>query len=72
MPGAPVTMASPHYTHVACDLSDAAARRELVASLPAATAFVHAAGILATGGLDALDAERGRAMWDLHVAAAKR
>jgi NAD(P)-dependent dehydrogenase (short-subunit alcohol dehydrogenase family) len=67
----PVTMASPHYTHVACDLSDAAARRQLITNLPAATAFVHAAGILATGGLDALDAERGRAMWDLHVAAAE-
>lgn len=66
-----VDLASPHYSHIACDLGDAAARRDLLTKLPPATAFVHAAGILATGGIEALDADRGRAMWELHVAAAE-
>lgn len=35
-------------------------------------AFVHAAGVLRTGSLGALDAQAGRQMWHLHVEAASR
>jgi 3-oxoacyl-[acyl-carrier protein] reductase len=55
------------------DLCDAQRTRECIATLLNAgtpQALVHAAGVLRTGELGALDADDGRLMWQVHALAA--
>lgn len=52
------------------DLTDAAATRDVAASLRGADALVHAAGMLRVGRLGEEGAQDGAAMWRLHVEAA--
>jgi 3-oxoacyl-[acyl-carrier protein] reductase len=59
----------PGFAHRAVDLLDGAALRGALAGL-AADALVHAAGLMRTAPLGALEAEDGRSMWRLHVEAA--
>lgn len=72
---APPDLDHPDYQHQPLDLVDAAATQAAARALAAAPggvqALVHAAGVLRVGPLGALDAEAGRAMWALHVAAAE-
>ncbi|MBP0444466.1 SDR family oxidoreductase [Roseomonas sp. SSH11] len=63
--------AEPGFAHRAADLSDPASLEAAVQGLRP-DALVHAAGLLRTNGLGALDAGDGEAMWRLHVAAAER
>lgn len=58
------------YAHRAADLSDPQALAAALAGLTP-DALVHAAGVLKTGRLGALDAADAAAMWQLHVAAAE-
>jgi NAD(P)-dependent dehydrogenase (short-subunit alcohol dehydrogenase family) len=60
---------APGYTHHQLDLTDATRLRDLLGRLDDVTALVHAAGVLRTAPLGALDAGAGAAMWRLHVAA---
>lgn len=57
------------YTHIGVDLTDHAAVRRALAGLTV-EALVHAAGVLRTAPLGALEATAGEAMWRLHVEAA--
>jgi NAD(P)-dependent dehydrogenase (short-subunit alcohol dehydrogenase family) len=68
---APAPREAEGYAHHRLDLADAARLRAALADLDDATALVHAAGVLRTAPLGALDAEAGAAMWRLHVAAAE-
>jgi 3-oxoacyl-[acyl-carrier protein] reductase len=52
------------------DLTDAPQVRALATALGAPDALVHAAGVLRTGELGALNADDGTLMWQLHVQAA--
>lgn len=52
------------------DLTDATRLRTLARTLPTPDALVHAAGVLRTGELGALDIDDGALMWQLHVRAA--
>lgn len=63
-------LADPAFEHRALDVTDAGALREALQDL-ACDALVHAAGVLKTGALGALDPADGAAMWQLHVAAAE-
>ncbi|MCU0820112.1 MAG: SDR family oxidoreductase [Beijerinckiaceae bacterium] len=56
---------------IACDLSEASARAQLLEATGPVDAFVHAAGFMETGTLGGLDATALARMWDLHVAAAE-
>ncbi len=58
------------YAHATADLLDNAALHGALAGMAGITALVHAAGILRTGTLGALDAAAGETMWRLHVDAA--
>lgn len=61
------------FTAHAVDLTDAPRSCALIATLLARgtpQALVHAAGVLRTGELGALDADDGALMWQLHVQAA--
>ncbi|WP_426957050.1 SDR family NAD(P)-dependent oxidoreductase [Muricoccus radiodurans] len=60
-----------HYTHRPADLSDPAALDAALDGL-APNAVVHAAGLLRTNPVGALDAADGATMWRLHVAAAEQ
>lgn len=62
----------PAFTAQAIDLTDATALDALCRAMPAPQAVVHAAGILRTAPLGALDAGDGQRMWQLHVQAATR
>jgi 3-oxoacyl-[acyl-carrier protein] reductase len=55
------------YAHKTADLLDSAALHGALAGMACVTALVHAAGILRTGTLGALDAAAGETMWRLHV-----
>lgn len=55
------------YAHVTADLLDSAALHGALAGMACITALVHAAGVLRTGTLGALDAAAGETMWRLHV-----
>jgi 3-oxoacyl-[acyl-carrier protein] reductase len=55
------------FEPVDVDLGDSAALGRTLARTAAPQAFVHAAGILRTGALGALQAADGEAMWRLHV-----
>lgn len=57
------------YTHHVCDLADANAVRRLALSLENApvTGFVHAAGVMRTGGVVDTRDEDAALMWQLHV-----
>ena len=61
----------PAFEHLSLDLSETSAVAEAVAKV-AATALVHAAGVLKVGRLGTLDHEDGAAMWRLHVDVAER
>jgi NAD(P)-dependent dehydrogenase (short-subunit alcohol dehydrogenase family) len=63
--------APPGLVHRAADLSDPASLEAAVRGLRP-DALVHAAGLLRTNGLGALEPADGEAMWRLHVAAAER
>lgn len=67
---APAPRAAEGYAHRRLDLTDTARLRAALADLDDVTALVHAAGVLRTAPLGALDAEAGAAMWRLHVEAA--
>lgn len=67
---APGTIVHDAFDSVALDLSDERAVRRTVAALAPPQALVHAAGLLRTHPLGALDAEDGASMWRVHVAAA--
>ncbi|MGW0517513.1 SDR family NAD(P)-dependent oxidoreductase [Crossiella sp. NPDC003009] len=70
----------PGISVVACDLTDPAAVRELVAGIPDLTAVVHLAGVLDDGIVDRLTPERvnavlapkAEAAWHLHRATEDR
>ena len=64
-------LAQPAFTHRPADLSDPASLDSAMEGL-APDALVHAAGLLRTNSLGALDPADGEAMWRLHVAAAER
>jgi 3-oxoacyl-[acyl-carrier protein] reductase len=59
------------FSHRAADLSDPATARAALQDVTP-DALVHAAGLLRTGALGALDPAAGAAMWRLHVEAAER
>ncbi|MCQ4161636.1 SDR family oxidoreductase [Roseomonas sp. GC11] len=59
----------PGFTHRAVDLGGGEELAAAVAGLRA-QAFVHAAGLMATAPLGALEAEAGARMWQVHVQAA--
>jgi NAD(P)-dependent dehydrogenase (short-subunit alcohol dehydrogenase family) len=67
----PAPRDAPGYTHHQLDLTDAGQLKDLLGRLDDVTALVHAAGVLRTAPLGALDADAGAAMWRLHVAAAE-
>lgn len=67
---APVAREAEGYAHRRLDLTDTVRLRAALADLDDVTALVHAAGVLRTAPLGALDAEAGAAMWRLHVEAA--
>jgi 3-oxoacyl-[acyl-carrier protein] reductase len=62
----------PRFAETAADLETDAGCAAAAAAAGPATAFVHAAGFMATGRLGDLDHDRGAAMWRLHVTAAER
>ena len=68
--GAPA-LDDPGFGHRAADLSDPAGAAAVAEGL-SPDAVVHAAGLLRTHPLGALDPGDGEAMWRLHVAAAER
>jgi 3-oxoacyl-[acyl-carrier protein] reductase len=59
-------------TPVAVDLADGAALDAALALLEAPDILVHAAGLMRTGPLGALDHSAGETLWRVHVAAAER
>jgi 3-oxoacyl-[acyl-carrier protein] reductase len=59
------------FTALHVDLADSASLDAVLPRLPAAQAFVHAAGVLRVGRLGALDASAGEEMWRVHVDAAR-
>ena len=67
---APATLQQAAFTAITCDLSDRASRTAAIARVGAATALIHAAGIMRGGKLGALDHSAGDALWRLHVDAA--
>jgi len=67
---APGTIADAAFDSVPVDLADDRRIREVVAALAPPQALVHAAGLLRTHRLGALDADDGASMWRVHVAAA--
>jgi 3-oxoacyl-[acyl-carrier protein] reductase len=60
------------FTALHVDLADSASLDAVLPRLPAAQAFVHAAGVLRVARLGALDASAGEEMWRVHVDAAAR
>lgn len=60
------------YHPIAADLSEAAGCGKVLGQARGVTAFVHAAGFLATGTLGELDHAAAAGMWKLHVEAAER
>ncbi|MFO1218887.1 MAG: SDR family oxidoreductase [Burkholderiaceae bacterium] len=69
------TITHAHFHAHRVDLADAAALRACVADLMSAGAphaLVHAAGVLRTAALGALDADDGATMWRVHVEACTR
>lgn len=72
---APAVLSHPGYEAHTVDLCDAPATTTLLRSLldrGPPQALVHAAGVLRTAPLGALDAADGALMWQLHVDAATR
>ena len=69
---APTLSSHVGFTHVAVDLSDAAAIARTASTLQDASALVHAAGVLRVGPLGELDHAGGELMWRLHVDAGTR
>jgi 3-oxoacyl-[acyl-carrier protein] reductase len=67
---AAATLVHERFEAHSVDLTDAARLRALARALPAPDALVHAAGVLRTGELGALDTGDGALMWQLHVQAA--
>jgi 3-oxoacyl-[acyl-carrier protein] reductase len=71
------TLSHSSYTHRRVDLSDADAVAAMLAeqhgeSQETPTALIHAAGLLHTAKLGALDAAAGEQMWRVHVQAASQ
>ena len=72
---APASIVDPAFQAVSADLSDGAATdavAQQILAVEAPFAFVHAAGLMHTGALGALDAAAGEHMWRVHVDAATR
>ena len=67
---APATIEHPSFAARRLDLRDAGDLRSLLPRLSLPDALVHAAGVLRTNELGALDAGDGLLMWQLHVQAA--
>lgn len=67
---APATLEHGSFVAHAVDLCDAPRVRTLLATLAVPDALVHAAGVLRTGELGALDIGDGLLMWQLHAQAA--
>ncbi len=65
-------IAHPALTTLRADLANGAAISALAAELGTPDAMVHAAGLLRTAALGALQPEDGDAMWRVHVDAATR
>lgn len=61
----------PAYCAITADLSEPAGCGKVLAEAKGVTAFVHAAGFLATGRLGELDHAAAAGMWKLHVEAAE-
>jgi NAD(P)-dependent dehydrogenase (short-subunit alcohol dehydrogenase family) len=68
----PAGIAHPAYEEAIADLATAEGCAAAAARADGASAFVHAAGFMATAPLADLDPASGEAMWRLHVAAAER
>jgi 3-oxoacyl-[acyl-carrier protein] reductase len=68
----PATLAHAAFTAHTLDLTDAPAIDCLCATLPTPHAVVHAAGVLRTGAVGALNQEDANLMWQLHAQAATR
>lgn len=66
------SLAADGYAHRVLDITDDAALRAAVAGIDGITALVHAAGIMRTAPLGALDHGQADAMWRVHVGAAAR
>ncbi len=66
----PVPLGHPHLRFVAADLAEPGAGAAALEAVGPLDAFVHAAGVLRTADLGALQADDLAAMWRLHVAAA--
>lgn len=64
--------ATPAYRGIVADLATVDGPEKVLAEAAGITCFVHAAGILQTSELGALEPEAGAAMWQLHVAAAEQ
>jgi NAD(P)-dependent dehydrogenase (short-subunit alcohol dehydrogenase family) len=60
---------SPAFTSLRVDISEPAALRAALQTLPAPQAVIHAAGMMAAAPLGALDAEVSSTLWRLHVQA---
>jgi NAD(P)-dependent dehydrogenase (short-subunit alcohol dehydrogenase family) len=65
-------IAASGYREVLADLATDAGCAAAVDAARGSTAFVHAAGFMATGRLEELDHRESEIMWRLHVGAAER
>lgn len=66
-----VTRDSAQFNSVCVDLSDSAALRDVLTTLPVPHAVIHAAGMMAAAPLGELTHEVSQRLWQLHVLAAE-
>lgn len=55
------------FEHMPVDLMDEGALAQVLSTLPAPDALIHAAGVLRVGGLAAMSRAEGAQMWRLHL-----
>ena len=66
-----VTRDNTHFNSVCVDLSDSAALRDELNTLPVPHAVIHAAGMMAAAPLGEITPEVSQRLWQLHVLAAE-
>lgn len=66
------SITDPGFRALQADLANGEAATRVARDAGYVQAFVHAAGLMRTGGLGELDAAHGEAMWRIHVDAATR
>jgi NAD(P)-dependent dehydrogenase (short-subunit alcohol dehydrogenase family) len=66
-----VTRDNTHFNSVCVDLSDSAALRDVLNTLPVPHALIHAAGMMAAAPLGEITPEVSQRLWQLHVLAAE-